>query len=713
MSLLGITLESSSCRRKRSVAPEKEVPSSVIAPELKANGLKNLPGAVYQCQANSPIHWQPWTKTTLDRAKNANELVLCVIVMPQQPGFLDVLAKITEDPAMVEAINQNYVPVLVDGDASREMGILTADLCSEIKRPLQLPLFVWMTGDGNPIAWIPLTPNNLHGVPELFNQSHLMVSQMWKDVPEYVLKNSSQDNASRRNRFLQRKVTKVMSEQPAMDVVRSLRQLASLYDPYSRVFDESGGLFPAGAIELLSTAAVRPGLPPDVRARCLRTTRELMVDLLPSAMIDPLDGGVFTSRSGPSWALPTFVRDCPGQARAAVALISAFRATGDPLALEKALGAISFAEKSYGTSEGLFSLGFSPPNNPESWMWKVEDLEQVLPAEDASWWIKATAMKGLGNLPSEADTRREYFRCNTLGLGKSAASIAAEVSQSEESFKPRFEKVRASLLAVRNARISHVTRDECSHAGATFRMVSAYAAAYGATGDEAYRVKASALLKRAREAFMVGPKLRMFSSDVPDSVGAGRAFLYALALQAVLDMADITSDEQWLVWSEDLATTSAEKFTNDEFLLECPDEAKLVDLPITDLVMLFDDSTGGLISSTESRLAELGRPLVASFSELATPMPTYVVDRPLLHTDLLLATLTRHFNITVAMGADLSPSLKTAVERLPVQVIQRRPARSDEQVQAGSVKVILSSGETRLVSTPEALQDAVLPSQAK
>jgi hypothetical protein len=221
------------------------------------------------------------------------------------------------------------------------------------------------------------------------------------------------------------------------------------------------------------------------------------------------------------------------------------------------------------------------------------------------------------------------------------------------------------------------------------------------------------LLGRAQKAFGVGPRLRLFSKEAPDSIGAGRAFLYALALQAVIDVAAITADDHWLYWSEDLATTAAELFTSNEFLKECPDDAKLIDLPVTDLVMLFDDSTAGIVSLDESRLAELGRPLVASFSELATPMPVYALDRPVLHTDLLLASLSRHYRVTVALGADISPALKLAAQRLQMRVIQHRPARPDDQVPAGSVKVLLPNGESRIVTTPEALQEAVLPSPAK
>jgi hypothetical protein len=241
-------------------------------------------------------------------------------------------------------------------------------------------------------------------------------------------------------------------------------------------------------------------------------------------------------------------------------------------------------------------------------------------------------------------------------------------------------------------------------------MVSAYAAAFCATGDEVYRNKAATLLQRARDAFAVGPRLRVFDADAPPSLSAGRGFLYALAMQAILDVAVITTDDQWLVWSEDLATTSAELFTGGDFLKECSDDAKLVDLPVTDLVMLFDDSTAGLVSQAESRLAEIGRPLVESFSKLATPLPTYTVDRPVLHTDLLIATLARHYPVVVAFGTDLPPALRLAVERLPMRVFQRRAARDGEKIPAGAVKVSIGGKENgTIITTPEALAEALLP----
>ena len=702
------------CRKRDQEVESKLIPAGrEQAPELLRNDLSSLPGAVYRSQAQSPIHWQPWTKESMDLGKKTNRLIFGVVATPQQAGFQGVLAKLDGDPERVAIINKSYVPVLIDGDAAREIGLLTADLCSEIKRGLQLPLFIWMTADGDPVAWIPADNQNESGVADLFDQSHSMVSRMWRDGADYVLKNSSIDNANRRIRIGVRKNANFISEQPKEDVSRSLRQLASFYDAYSRSFDEAGGLFPAGAIDLLSTAAIHPGLNSETRNRSLETVRELLIDLLPSAMFDPLEGGVFSARRGNSWALPAFYRDCTSQGRAAVSLINAYRATHNPIALEKALGVIAYAEKNFRTSENLFAAGMANESDPAAWLWSIEEVKKELSPEDAAWWIDVTGMKGLGNLPSEADPRREYFRANSLGLGKSMEEMARALSIPVEDFATRFEMVRKTLLKARNTRLGAIISDETSHAGATFRMVSAYAAAFGVTGDEQFREKASSLLEQARIAFSDGPKLRLFSVDSPPSIGEGRAFLYGLALQAALDVATISSDEKWLDWAENLASTAAELFAASDFLKECPDDAKIIDLPITDLVMLFDDSTAGLISFAECRLSEYERPLVNSFSKLATPLPIYSVERPILHTDLLQATLAREYKVDLILGTDLSAEMKLAAERLPMRMIQRRVAKPQDEVPPGSIQIKFAHGESRIVSTVEALRDAVLPAPEK
>lgn len=700
---------SSSCRRKLDSGKGASPSLADLPAELQANALGSLPGALYSSQASSPIHWQPWIKETFEHAKSTNRMLLCVIALPQQGGCQAVLNQLTRDASIVTAINEQYVPILIDGDACREIALLVPDLCAQINSPVQLPFFMWLTYEGNPVAWIPIQVSETKTTADLFNKSHEVISQMWRDSKHYVLKNSAMDNEARRSQFRERRLSKVASQQPQIDAVRGLRQLATLYDPLSRNLDESGGLFPASSLELIASVAHRPGLPLDLREKCLEMTRGLTDDLMPSAMFDPLEGGFFVSRMGRTWALPNFSFDCPSQARAVVALIEVYRSTGDKRALDRAFDAISFAEKKFSTPDGLFSIGLELPQDKDKWMWTVDEVEKLLGPEDAAWWIKATGMERLGNLPSEDDPKRTFFRKNTIGMKATVEEIAASLSLGVEEFRPRYNLARAKLLAARESRLGPVHRDNCAHAGATFRMVSAYAAAFAASGADVYRDKAVALLKHARETFAVGPQLRMYNKDAPDSVGAGRAFLYALCLQSVLDVAAITLDDTWYIWSEDVATTLAELFIGDSFLKECPDSAKLIDLRITDLAMIFDDSTCGLLSMAEGRLADLGRPLVAKLSDLATPLPVIAIERPIMHTDLILATIVRHYKVSVIMGTKVSDELTRAVKQLSPRLIHRRVKNAGEDVPEGAVKIVFADGTEKIAHTAGDLRQGVLP----
>lgn len=705
-----LTIVTVSCRKERVVEVSEKTPEAIVAPELLTNQLGNYPGAVFRSQALSPIHWQVWTAETLEKARAARRMVFSVIAMPQHPDFQKVLDALNQDEATVREINNNYVPILIDGDASRDMSILIPDLTVEIDRSPGLLLMLWLSHEGNPVAWIPVNTIDPSSVRNLFKDSHNMVFDLWNEDQNYVLSNSRIDNEIRRERISKRRNIEVMSEQPALDLLRCIRQLTTLYDPINRTFDETGSLFPVNSIELLASASVHPGLPEEIRKRSMDTLRELLVDLLPSAMFDPLDGGVFSARRANSWSLPAFTRDCPTQGRVAVSLFEAYRATGNPRLLEVGLGVISFAEQAYRTKNGLFSVGLNASSDPMLWMWTVEEVRQILGPADAEWWIKSSGMKDSGNLSLDLDPRRLYFRSNTLSMNQSVRELATELSIPMESFAKRFETAKAKLLAAREQRLEKSPRDETAHAPSTFRMVSAYAAAFVASGNESYREKAVALLKLARNSFADGPTLRVFATEAPPTLGAGRAFHYALAMQAILDVAAITSDEQWLVWSEDLATTSAEYFTGDKMLKESSDDTRLMGLPVTDLAMLFDDSTAGLVSMAECRLAVLGRPLVTSFSELATPLPVYAMDRPVMHTDLLLATMARHYQVTVIHAPDTSPELKLAVERLPLRMIQRRAAKAADAVPAGAVKILLGEdAQGRIVTTAEELRAALLP----
>jgi uncharacterized protein YyaL (SSP411 family) len=277
-------------------------------------------------------------------------------------------------------------------------------------------------------------------------------------------------------------------------------------------------------------------LPDDLRRRCRSVLESLLKDLLTSPMFDPLDGGVFNARRGVSWSYPGFYRDCSSQSRAVVSLLNAYEATGESRALEKALGVLAFIESNYRTSEGLYTLGSGVSGDARKWLWWIEEVKELLTAEELAVWLPASGMKNAGNLPSEVDPLREHFRGNSIAFAKSAEEIALERGQDPSEVEQLLDTAREKLLAARDQRLGKPSGGNEANAVATFRMISAYATAYRVTGETSYRDLAKDLLDKARAHFSDGPRLRNYAGDFADSLTGGRAFLYGVAIQAAVEL---------------------------------------------------------------------------------------------------------------------------------------------------------------------------------
>ncbi len=697
----------SACRRNKPPATAAG-PPSLVSPELLTNRLAGNSSALLARQADSPIHWQPFTKQTFEFAAKANRLVLAVVVVPQQLDYLDPLNKIQSDPKIVSLLNDNLVPVLVDADACREVALLTSLLCSELDRPLGLPLCLWLTPKGNPVQWVPVTSAD-RDVGELIASTHTVAAQMWQNGSADSIELGAIENQARSQRLGDYSKRAPAVKEPAKESLNALRSLASTYDPGSRSLDGCGALFPSGTLELLSSFQLIPGMDSDVTSRCGETTRMLSSDLSTSAMIDPLEGGIFNSRIGSGWWLPRFNLDCPALARSTVALLTTYRAHGDPMLLKQSLAAIAYSEKHFMTREGLFSLGGQYKSKTEGWLWSIEELEKALTADELKLMITISDLKGPGNIPIESDPKREFFRRNSLALRVTPEMAGTKLGLSGSQAQELLDSAQKKLLKIRQERLGPIINDAPPQAAATFRMVSTYAAAYTATGDPGWKKKALETLAKAKESFSKGPNLQNFIGTA-DETSSGRAFLYGLAIQATLDADDIAQDPALISWAEDLSSTAAERFIEGDSLCETVKGQSVIDLPLTDRSMLFDDTSAGLLSSAQARLAQRGRVTHSTFPLAVASLSVVAVERPIIFTDHIQAALIRHHSPVVLVSADAPAELKEAVFRLPLRVVSRRPATAADAVPAASVKIVFKDGRTLTASSSTALKSALGPS---
>lgn len=687
-----------SCKSKGSADAEAP-PPVVIHPELNENQLQDAPTTFLRSAAKSKIHWQNWNPSVLEKAADANRMIFAIIGSARYPGCFETLEALDNDPALIRSLNENFVPVLADIDMSRETGLIAYALSPETGSPIAFPFIILLSPEGSPVTWQPLQYRDDRSIRDFFDNSVEVVTRLWDD-PKYINEDSADKLARRQENLALPDPSVEDPEERKSQFQAALRRINSFYDADIGSVSGAGGLFPFGVFDSLILAQYNPILPAQLRANSKNILDAYTQTILGSAMVDPLDGGIYPSRRGSSWNLPLFRRDCVTQARVIHSLARMHQLGQVEQSLSTALGAMRFAESHFLTPEGLFSLTANSSDAPDKeWLWTLEQVSSVLSDEEMSVWTAISELKSLGNLPSEADPMRRYFRLNALSYRLPVDEVATITGFESNKTKALLESGRKKLLKARENRFATPRADPTPSAAASFRMISAYAALFTATGDPQWRDKAVALGKISRTTFCASRFINELPNGTPDSMSDGRAFTYTIAAQAAIDLGAITIDDEWYLWALDLSTLLAEHFvTEDGRLVEVRSIAKVIDLDYENRIMIFDASTTGIVRLNLARLSALGFKTPPALKPWLTSMPP-IEKAPIIFTDTLNAMSYHWSHSRVDVGPEASEDLFNAVCMLPLELFERRVQRDA----ADSVKVTPFESETSLITDPAAI----------
>jgi len=640
------------------VSKDEEVRGPLPLPaERQTNQLGNSPTAFLQNQSKSPIRWQPFAPGITEAATESQRLIFIYVGSSLYPSSLSALETLESSPRIVSLINGNFLPVLADVDGSRELGLVAHLLSAEIRRPIAFPFLLWLSPQGNPVAWTPVSVSDPESVIDLFDQSSNMVDSMWDEAPTYVTENSARDAEMRNSRL--KTEDPGASSDPAAAVISAASRLRDLFDPSSGNIDGTGGLPPAGVYHLLALASTSASIPERLRDDCRKALSTSAGNLVRSSMIDPLDGGIYLARRGIDWNLPVFTRDTTTQLRMCVALVEAWRATGDPALLAAARSTLEFAEAGLGTAEGriIHSTSIAPADEP-AMLWTQEDLESLLEPAELAAITRVMEIRGLGNVPFDSDPRRRYFRLNVLGMRQNPDAETA----------PIIENACRKLLKVRTGRLDgkQVIESAC-FARHLARAASANASMFSATGETKFRDQAVADLTRLRsDYFDAKTGLYQLPRAAHPSQQAARALDYALTSAACLDVHSITLDSDWIHWTEKLIERVDDHFVVEDRLLECDPALATIELQVTDSAMVFDDSSAGMLHSVLSRLSAFVPSSPPGLAAATRSALGKLGTRPIIHTDALTGEFVRRISPVVHIapgfgGDDPATALADAI----------------------------------------------------
>jgi len=687
------------CKSESTSEAQQKVPPEIV-PAIQENRLSGEPSAFLATAADSKINWQPWSPEVLDYAQKSQRMILVLIGSARYNGCFETLEALDRSPAMIEKINSSFVPVLTDIDLLRETGLIAYNLSSESQVPVSFPFLMLLSPEGSPVTWHPLRYENDRDTLAFFDNSIEVIGRLWSESPDYVNNDSATKAQYRRDGLPapDEEVPEVAERQRRYQA--AMRRIESFYDDDVNAMAGSGGLFPLGVFDTLALARHDQSLPESQRKKFGETLDAFVQTLFSSAMVDVLDGGIHPARIGSSWNLVMGRRDCSTQALAARIFARMHQLDGYPRTLDVAIGAAKFAEAYYQTPNGLFSLNEKPnAMNTKSWLWTTDQVSSVLSEDEFKVWKSYSELNDIGNLPSEADPNRNYFRLNALCSAITPEQVAQATSFELAKVHSLIESGRKKLNKARDSRVPRPAPDPTPSALASFRMASAYASLYTATGNSVWLEKAINLGKASRKHFLAARFLNERPDAEPEGSSDGRAFSYAVAIQAGIDLGAVTLEDDWLLWAQDLSTLLAENFVTDEGrLLEVRQVSQVIDIDYEDRMMIFDDSTVGLLRLNLQRLRALGFQTPPSLSGWLNSLPP-IANFPIIFTDSLVATSHEWNHTMVKVGTNASEEMANAARTLPLQLFVRR------RVDDSGVKILLQDDTEISASQPEDIKN--------
>ena len=609
--------------------------------DLESNRLAEEPSKFLRSHSSSPIHWQPWTNEILDQAERSQRLIFVCVGSTVHPNT-ETLLKLLESKFTNE-INEKYVPVLADTELDPTLALACNLLSSERRDPIAFPFLMWLSHEGNPVAWVPVSLEDEESLLLGFRRIQNTVESILEKSPRYVVENSRYDNENRLKRIEQTLTLPegVSQQTPTKSsLFLTAQSLSDLYDSIDRTFDNTGGIPPGNLITTLSRLSDHPAAPSRFQRNARTATKESVELLTEAAIRDPLDDYFFDRRNSRSFAVPNLSKTLRTQAE----MLSAMSNSPSTPASKRA---VSSMLEELAQNPFLSTALYPNETNELAYFWSISALSDLLTDDEMAVAKAAFKLKTLGNVPTSDDPRRLYFRRNTLGLALFGAPLANKVGMSEAKTEQLLasviEKLRARRAEILETSDSLLTEDMIT-LGPKARLLTALLRTQ-ATSPQSATLKLVDQVGQEILTNFVGEDGRLLRVPTKENSRAVPAFAYdyAVTIEALLAWYRLTWKSEYLKKATELTQIFLDDFLGeDNFIIEVDPEKHPLTFPVHNRTMIFGPSTWGIALDNLNRMSALGFQHPKLKAAIDSPAPLLVFGlklTPVVHTDYLMSAL--------------------------------------------------------------------------
>jgi len=524
--------------------------------KMHTNQLINSTSPYLLQHAHNPVDWYPWGEKAFEKARKENKPIFLSIGY-SACHWCHVMEKESfENEDIADFLNKNFVSIKVDREERPDIDSIYMNFVQMTTGSGGWPMSVFLTPDLKPFfggTYFP--PENKYGRAG-FKTLLTEISDAWKNKKNDILGSAEQITRILRvaaNTGTSGKINSNIISNRTFLFSKAEQNLVNSFDGKWGGFGGAPKFPPAGKIAFLLRMFHK-----SQNSNLLEIAEFTLNQMAYGGIYDHLGGGFHRYSVDEKWFAPHFEKMLYDNALLAGVYIDAYLITKNPFYKKIAEEILNYILRDMTDSKGGFYSSEdadSEGKEGEFYTWTKPEIISVLGKEDGELFCKTFNVTGQGNFEEK----------NILFL------------DSELPEDNKINSLKNKLFEFREKKI-HPHKDDKVMASWNGLMISAFAKAYGAFGDQKYLDAG----KKAAQFF----NAEMTESNILYRIYRNgkrsiHGFLndYANMASAYLELYEIDFDDKWLYASEKLADSMINKFWNEKnecFLLNSENHKNLI-----------------------------------------------------------------------------------------------------------------------------------------
>jgi uncharacterized protein YyaL (SSP411 family) len=496
--------------------------------------------------AHNPVDWYPWGKEAFEKAKKENKPIFLSIGYSTCHWCHVMEHESFENPAIAQLMNDNFVSIKVDREERPDIDQVYMTFVQATTGSGGWPMTVFLTPGLKPFfggTYFP--PRDKWGQPSL-TRVLKKIANLWRTDREKIVASSDK---------ILRELQSVTEQSGGPDEL-SENIPGKAYEQFASQFDAKYGGFggspkfprPVTLNFLFDFYGSHPASKEGKHA--LDMAIFTLHKMAEGGIHDHIGGGFHRYSTDQFWHVPHFEKMLYDQAQLAIAYLTAFQITRDPLFENTARDILEYVRRDMTDKDGGFYsaedadslISAEKPDHAEGafYVWSKDEVDKLLGAERAKVFDYHFGVEASGNAPE--DPQDEFKNKNILIQRHQVADTARKFGLTKEKAEQLLAASRTILFDARVKR-PRPARDDKIVTAWNGLMISAFARASQLLGDPAYleaaknaadfvqqklyRAETSTLLRSYRQG---ASEVSGFPSD------------YAFFIQGLLDLYEASFD---------------------------------------------------------------------------------------------------------------------------------------------------------------------------